>query len=35
MSERSEKLFSALGEVRDDLVDEAARTENLRKKRTP
>ena len=35
MSERSEKLFSALGEVRDGLVDEAARTENLRKKRTP
>ena len=35
MSERSEKLFSALGEVRDYLVDEAARTENLRKKRTP
>lgn len=32
MSERSEKLFEAIGEVRDDLLDEAARPENLRKK---
>lgn len=32
MSERSEKLFEVIGEVRDDLLDEAVRPENLRKK---
>ena len=32
MSERSEKLFEAIGEVRDELLDEAARPENLKKK---
>lgn len=35
MSERSEKLFSALGEVRDELVDEAAGTQNLKQKKKP
>lgn len=32
MSTRSEKLFEAIGEVRDDLLDEAAHPENLRKR---
>ncbi len=32
MSEKSEKLFEAIGEVRDDLLDEAARPERMKKK---
>lgn len=35
MSERGENLFSVIGEVRDELVDEAARTEYLKVKKTP
>lgn len=32
MSERSEKLFAAIGDVRDDLIDEAAEDRNLKRK---
>lgn len=35
MSSQSEKLFDAIGGVRDELVDEAARTEDLKRKKNP